>query len=156
MFDPVVLSLVGAAVVVIVFSLLSGWWRRRRESAVYARRREELRSRQKQQEMHEKELERLAGRILATSSTGEIPGFAVLRQIEAVYTDDHPSPGRAVEVLKAVAAAKGANALINLKTGRALNAKCQANADAVLVRVLEDAGGGSPGAARPADSPETP
>lgn len=80
------------------------------------------------------ETERLASKILATSSTRDIPGFEITRQIEAVFTDGHPSLAKAVEGLKALAAEKGANAVIHLHTERNANGKCGANGDAVMVR----------------------
>lgn len=137
--DPIVILVVAAAGAVIVFSVLWRWHERRQDSAYSAQRRSELAGRRAQQQAQQREIAQLAGRIVATSSTGDIPGYQIQRQIEAVFTDDHPTPARAVEALKAIASAKGANALINLRTGRALNAKCQASADAVLVRDMQAA-----------------
>ena len=88
-------------------------------------------------QLQQEELDRLAARILATSSTGTIAGFTLVRQIEAVYTDGHPSPNKAVQVLKAQAAEKGANAVINLVGERLPSGKCQAHGDAVIVRPTE-------------------
>ena len=85
-----------------------------------------------------KEVERLAGKIIATSSTDSIAGFEIVRQIEAVFTDGHPTPGKAVEHLKAAAAEKGANAVINLNSAQPPSGKCVAHGDAVIVRPVEE------------------
>lgn len=151
MNDPIVMLVVAAAAAVIVFSVLWRWRQRRQDSAYSAQRRSELAGRRAQQQAQQREIARLAGRIVATSSTGDIPGYQVQRQVEAVFTDDHPTPVRAVEALKAIASAKGANALINLRTGRALNAKCQASADAVVVRDMQAAPQTAPVTSEPGD-----
>ncbi|NUQ48251.1 MAG: hypothetical protein HUU22_19735, partial [Phycisphaerae bacterium] len=52
----------------------------------------------------------MASRILATSSTGQVAGYEIVRQIEAVFEDGHRAPAEAVEALKAAAAQRGANA----------------------------------------------
>ncbi len=74
-----------------------------------------------------------AGNILATSSTEKIAGYDIKEQVEAVYVDGFRRPEEAVEGLKAVAAMKGANAVINLKHERTAAGKCSANGDAVVV-----------------------
>ncbi|HUU94477.1 MAG TPA: hypothetical protein VM487_01960, partial [Phycisphaerae bacterium] len=87
--------------------------------------------------------ERLAGRIVSTSSTTTIAGFEIVRQIEAVFADGHPSQSKAVEALKALAAEKGANALINLGSARLPSGRCVAQGDAVVVRPVAERRNGS-------------
>lgn len=108
---------------------------RRRDDAAYRQRRAELSRTYDNVQMNREQVERLAARVIATSSTGEIVGFDVLRQIETVFTDGHPSPARAAQVLKALAAERGANAIINLAGVRQPNGRCAASGDAVIVRL---------------------
>lgn len=74
-----------------------------------------------------------AAKILATSSTQNIAGYEIKEQVEAVYVDGFRRPEEAIEGLKAVAAMKGANAIINLKHERTASGKCSADGDAVVV-----------------------
>ncbi|MCB9852898.1 MAG: hypothetical protein H6819_07365 [Phycisphaerales bacterium] len=75
-----------------------------------------------------------ASRIVATSSTPSIVGYQLIRQIEAVYVEGHRAPNDAVTALKAVAARKGANAIVNLSQSRTAGGRCTAQGDAVVVR----------------------
>ncbi len=83
------------------------------------------------------EIERKAGHIIASSSTAAIAGFEIIRQIEAVFTEGHMTPQDAVNALKAAAAEKGANAVINLSGQRQGTGKCAAHGDAVMVKPIE-------------------
>ena len=74
-----------------------------------------------------------AAHIMATSSTQNIAGYEIIRQVEAVYIDGFRRPEEAIEGVKAVAAMKGANAIINLKHERSAGGKCSACGDAVIV-----------------------
>lgn len=75
-----------------------------------------------------------ASRIIATSSTHGVVGYQLIRQIEAVYVEGHRAPNDAVTALKAVAARKGANAIVNLSQSRTAGGRCTAQGDAVVVR----------------------
>ena len=75
-----------------------------------------------------------AAKIITTSSRAEIAGYTVVQQIEAVFVDGYRETSAAIEGLKAVAGLKGANALINLTQQRTAGGRCQASADAVIVR----------------------
>ena len=79
-----------------------------------------------------------AAKIIATSSTQNIAGYALVRQVEAVYVDGFRRPEEAIEGLKAVGAMKGANAIINLKHERSAGGKCSACGDAVVVEKEHD------------------
>lgn len=138
MGDPVIMAVVLAAGVVIVLSVVGRLWRRGREAAAEARQRAARREEQGYLQKQQAEVERLAGKIIATSSTGSIAGFEIVRQVEAVFTDGHPTPTKAVEHLKAVAAEKGANAVVNLNSARPPSGKCVAHGDAVIVRPVEE------------------
>lgn len=138
MGDPVIIAIVLAAGVVILLSVVGRLWRRGREAAAEARRRAARREEQGYLQKQQAEVERLAGKIIATSSTGSITGFEIVRQVEAVFTDGHATPRKAVERLKARAAEKGANALINLNSARPPSGKCLAHGDAVIVRPVEE------------------
>jgi hypothetical protein len=73
----------------------------------------------------------MASLIKSTSSTGELPGYKVIQGIEALYVEGFRTPGEAMEGLKAAAAEKGANAIINVRHERTVN-RCAAAGDAVL------------------------
>lgn len=75
-----------------------------------------------------------AARIAASSSTGAIAGYEVIEQVEAVFVDGFRRPEEALEGLKASAAMKGANALLNVRHERGPSGKCAAAGDAVIVR----------------------
>lgn len=134
--DPLVRRILyGAAVfvaIVIVVRVLSGWSERRRSAA----RRAELQRDYDKVRLQQEEIRKLAGRIEATSSTNRIAGFAIVRQIETVFSEGRPSSVTAVELVKAMAAQRGANALINLQTQQAPNGKWYASGDAVIVKVF--------------------
>jgi hypothetical protein len=134
--NPVVRKLVTAAGVILLLLILGRIWRRWREAAAAARRRRELRRAYGHVQEQQREISELAAQIVATGSTAVIAGFQVVRQIEAVFTEGQRSPAEAVEALKALAARKGANAIINLNSERLASGKCAASGDAVLVRPL--------------------
>lgn len=143
--DPFIQRVALAAGGIIILAIILRALGRRRENAAWARRRAELRQTYGQMQLEQEEIERLAGQIIATSSTRTIAGFSVVRQIEAVFTDGHPTPTKAVETLKALAAQKGANAIINLSNERVPSGKCVAHGDAVIVKTV-----GRPPSAPPA------
>lgn len=133
--DPVTLILIVMSAIVVV-AVFSAVWERRRGAAYGERLRAWIdRERRRADEQHA-QTERLARRVIATSSTGSITGFTIVRQIEAVFTEGHVSPQAAVDALKALAATKGANALINLESQRVGAGKCSARADAVIVEPI--------------------
>ncbi len=135
--DAPVLAILAAAGAIILVAIVARVLRARREAAYFAARRRELRQTRGYLYMQQQELEQAAGRIVATSSTGTIAGYRVVRQIEAVFCDGQVSPVRAVTVLKAMAAEKGANALINLSGEQLPSGKYVARGDAVIIRPEE-------------------
>lgn len=74
----------------------------------------------------------LASRIRSTSSTDQIPGYKILQAIEALYVEGYRTPADALEGLKALAAEKGANAIINVRHERTSMGRCAASGDAVV------------------------
>ena len=74
-----------------------------------------------------------ASKIVATSSTSSIAGYILVEQVEAVFVDGFRRPEDAIEGIKAVAAMKGANAVINVCHNRTSGGKCSASGDAVIV-----------------------
>jgi hypothetical protein len=134
--DPTTRLILLLAAGVSALILLAAIVQRIRQSAVDARRRAELRRTMHSVELQQQEIERLSTRIIATSSTPAIAGFEIVRQIEAVFADGHPSPEKAVMTLKALAAQKGANAIINLESARQPGGKCFARGDVVIVKPL--------------------
>lgn len=135
--NPLVVALLLAACAVVLITILARVIQGRRDALGARRLRDEMRRQQGYVALQQQEVERMASRILATSSTASIAGFELVRQIEAVFTDGHPSQNRAVEMLKAMAAERGANAVINLASQRLASGKCVAHGDAVLVRPIE-------------------
>ncbi|MCH7995333.1 MAG: hypothetical protein IIB57_12940 [Planctomycetes bacterium] len=75
-----------------------------------------------------------AAEILATSSTGTIAGYEIVEQVEAIIVDGFRLAEDALEGLKAAAAMKGANAVINVHRDRVDGGTCSAAGDAVIVR----------------------
>ena len=89
----------------------------------------------------------MASRIKATSSTDQIPGYKMIQAIEALYVDGFRTPAEALEGLKAAAAEKGANAVINVHHERSSMGRCAASGDAVVAETT----GQVVHAAQPAD-----
>ena len=71
-----------------------------------------------------------------------------------MFTEGHKSPANAVEMLKALAAQKGANAIINLAGERPPGNKCVARGDAVIVRSLQRRPRAEQAGSTPTDSAE--
>lgn len=127
-----------ALIVILALALLvRRWLNSRRESAYFRRHANEVRERQARVAEERQAAGRLATRIIATSSTSKIAGFEIKRQVEALFTDGHASGADAVAAVKAIAARKGANALINLRSERHASGKYVANGDAVIVQPRE-------------------
>ncbi len=74
-----------------------------------------------------------AEKIVATSSAGTIAGYHIVRQVEAIIVEGFRAPDEALEGIKALAAMKGANAVINLRHERTTAGRCSASGDAVQV-----------------------
>ncbi|MBN2447212.1 MAG: hypothetical protein JXO22_10825 [Phycisphaerae bacterium] len=147
--NPVVVKIVGGAGLVLVLIVLATIWQRVSAARESRRRRAQVRHTQSILAAEHKETQRRAEQIITTSSTGSISGFEVVRQVEAVFSDGHKTLALAVEAVKAIAARKGANAIVNLASERLPTGACAARGDAVIVRSLEP-----PGAARTECEPE--
>ena len=134
--DPLVRRIVLAAaafvLLVIVLRIVGRWCERR----AAARRRAELHQAFAGVRLEQEEIRRLAEQIIATSSTARIAGYAILRQVETVFSEGKPSSVAAVDLVKAFAAQKGANAIINLQTRQTPAGKWVASGDAVLVKMI--------------------
>jgi len=72
-----------------------------------------------------------AMKIVATSSGEKLVGYEITEQIDAVFVEGFRTPAEAVEGLKAEAANRGANAVINVRQERTMAGKCSASGDAV-------------------------
>jgi len=86
-----------------------------------------------------------AERIVATSSTEQITGYRIIRQIEAVFVDGFRRPDEAIEGLKAAAAMKGGNAVTHVRHSPSQLGKYSASGDAVVVEPVgqHDSGEGT-------------
>lgn len=78
-----------------------------------------------------------AARIVATSSGPSLVGYEITEQIDAVFVDGFRSPAEAIEGLKAEAAGRGANAVVNVRQERSAAGRCTASGDAVKARRIE-------------------
>jgi len=134
--DPLVLRIVYAAGALIVLVILLRILRRVRDRARDARVRAELRREKEEFRLQQEELRKLAARIVATSSTGRIAGYALVRQVETVFTEPRASSVAAIELAKALAAQKGANAIINFQSQPAPTGKWIASGDGVVVKLI--------------------
>jgi uncharacterized protein YbjQ (UPF0145 family) len=74
----------------------------------------------------------MASRVRSTSSTDQIPGYKIIQAVDTMYVDGFRTPADALEGLKAAAAEKGANAVINVHLERSSVGRCAARGDAVL------------------------
>jgi hypothetical protein len=134
--DPVVQKIVAGAVLLIMLVIVLRLIGRHRETVAAARRRAELHQAFAGVRLEQEEIRRLAQQIIATSSTARVAGYAILRQVETVFSDGKSSSGTAVDLVKALAAQKGANAIINLQTRQTPAGKWVASGDAVLVKLI--------------------
>jgi len=134
--DPFVKTVVYAAAGLIILIIVVRIVARRREAVADARRRAELRRSHEGLRLQQEEIKRLAEKIQATSSTSRIAGFMIARQVETIFSEPRPSSVAAVELTKALAAQKGANAIINLQTQQMPTGKWVASGDAVLVKLV--------------------
>ena len=123
---------------VVVLTIIARLWGRYRHAAQDVRRQAGLRKQRGFVERQQQEIERLAGRIVATSSTASIAGFTIVRQIEAVFVDGLRWPEEAIAGLKAVAAMKGANGVINVRHAPSGTGRYSANGDAVVLEPIGD------------------
>lgn len=133
-FDTTTQMIILAALLLVLLVIVVSVVNRLRAAASNAAHRRRVRHSLKAVEQARAEEHALAQQIVATSSTSEIRGLEIVRQIEAVFTDGHKSPPQAVEALKAQAARRGGNALINLQSQRLPTGNCVAQADAVVVK----------------------
>jgi hypothetical protein len=136
----VLLALVALLVMIRMLRRVGNWWRRRRP----ARLNPKLQAFGEPDERLVAERRKHAATILATSSTGSIPGYHLIEQIEAVYVDGFRRPDEAIEGLKATAAMKGGNALINVRHEHSTTGRHAAVGDAVIVRKVSDESKSSP------------
>ncbi len=81
----------------------------------------------------------LAATVKSTSSTDHVPGYKILQAIDALYVDGFRTPAEAIEGLKAAAAERGANAVINVHHERSSLGRCSASGDAVVVETTGQA-----------------
>lgn len=79
----------------------------------------------------------LARRILATSTSARLAGFKIVRQVEAVFVEGYRAPEEAMIALKATAAERGANGILNVSTERTAAGRCSASGDAVIVAPIQ-------------------
>lgn len=94
----------------------------------------------------DKQRRAVAGQIMATSTGAGLAGFRIVRQVDAVFVEGLRTPEEAVTALKAAAAERGANALLNVSTQRTAAGRCSAGGDAVVAvpeKTAPDLQGGS-------------
>lgn len=140
--DPLAVRIIVGAAVLVVVALLLRIIGRRREAVAAARARAELREGMQEVRLKLEEIHRLAERIITTSSTSHIAGYVIVRQVEAVFSDGCKSSALAVDMVKALAAQKGANGIVHLQSQQAPGGKWVASGDAVLIKALGRRGEG--------------
>ncbi|HSA25154.1 MAG TPA: hypothetical protein P5159_01380 [Phycisphaerae bacterium] len=79
----------------------------------------------------------LARKIVATSTSARLAGFKIVRQVEAVFVEGYRAPEEALIALKAAAAERGANGILNVGTERTAAGRCSASGDAVIVAAIQ-------------------
>lgn len=129
--DTVRLGLIAAGVLVLLVYLL----RVARSLRSAARVRREIRRNHDQPSFTQGEVAKLSGQIVTESSTADTPGYTVVRHVETVMTEPRASSVAAIDMVKAHAAQKGANAVINVKTRKTSDGMWVANAEGVVVRL---------------------
>jgi hypothetical protein len=134
--DPVVQKIIAGSAGLIVLVIVLRVIGRIRHGLADARLRALLRREKEESLSQQQELQRLSEQIVATSSTVRVAGYAIVRQVETVFSDGKTSSAGAVELLKALAAQKGANAVVNLQTRQTPGGKWAASGDAVVVRMI--------------------
>ncbi len=77
-----------------------------------------------------------AAKILATSTTSNIVGYEIMEQVEAISVDGFRKVEHAAEGLKAAAAMKGANGLVNVQQYRDEKGRYEMTGDAVILRKI--------------------
>ena len=132
--DPLVRKIVFVAAGLIVLVVALRILGRVRATSAAARLHAELREGRDALRLHQEEVRKHAEQIIATSSTTRIAGYRILRQVETVCTDGQASSTSALELLKALAAEKGANGIINVQTQQSATGKWVASGDAVVLR----------------------
>ncbi len=136
--DPVVEKIVLGALALVLVAVLLHFIGRWRDAAAAARFRNDLHAGFEEVRLQQQEIKRLTEHIVATSSTPRIAGYELVRQIEAVFGEGQKSAEAAAELVKAHAARKGANALINLRTQQIPSGKWVAGGDAVVVKTVAE------------------
>ena len=140
--DPVVQKIVAGAAALIVLVILLRIISRVRYDVANARLRAELRREKDELQVQHEEAKQLAEKIVATSSTARVAGYAIVRQIETVFAEAKPSSAAAVEAVKTLAAQQGANALVNLQSRQLPTGKWTASGDGVIVKLIGRRGEG--------------
>jgi len=150
------LWLVWAVIVGLTLLVLRGLWRRvvRRVRRLHSPR---IHPKLQKYNIDHAELDRRrqkqAQTIVATSTSARLAGFRLVRQVEAVFVEGYRTPEEAVIALKATAAERGANGVLNVKTERTAAGRCTASGDAVVIAFLEQS---AKTGRRSAVSPQSP
>jgi len=137
---PAVIALLLLLLIRTVWRVLTHRMRRRGEPTIHPK----LQKYNVDHARLDRERRKLATRIAATSTGTRLAGFRIVRQVDAVFVEGHRTPEEALIALKAAAAERGANALVNVHTERSTAGKCAASGDAVIA---------APPAARPPQPP---
>ncbi len=109
------------------------WFRRRRPPTIHPK----LQKYQPTDDDFASKRRAESAKIIATSSGDVLAGYRVIRQVEAVFVDGFRRPEEAVEGLKAVAAMKGANAVLRVRHEPIGSGRYSASGDAVIVESID-------------------
>jgi hypothetical protein len=124
-----IVILIALLVLRVIWRGIRGAFRRRRPATIHPK----LQKYNVDYEELNRQREEQATVIIATSTGNRLAGYRVKRQVEAVFVDGCRSPEEAMLALKAAAAERGANAILNVRTERTTAGKCSASGDAVVV-----------------------
>jgi hypothetical protein len=129
---PAAIALLALLVLLRIWRGLKRALRRRRPPTIHPR----LARYNVDQAELDRERRDLARQIVATSTSTRLAGYRMVRQVEAVFVEGLRTPDDAIIALKAAAAQRGANAILNVKTDRTAAGKCSASGDAIVIAPL--------------------
>ncbi|MBP7935706.1 MAG: hypothetical protein KA354_13750 [Phycisphaerae bacterium] len=130
---PCGLAILGLLVLRVIWGRLARFLRRRRPPIINPR----LAKYSVDHAELDRKRRQLARKIVATSTSARLAGFKIMRQVEAVFVEGYRAPEEAMIALKAAAAERGANGILNVGAERTAAGRCSASGDAVIVAAIQ-------------------
>ena len=113
----------------VILGSIFGLFRKRRAPTIHPK----LQKYNQDPDLLDQQRREAAQQIVATSTGNRLAGYRIVRQVDAVFVEGLRTPEDAVLALKAAAAERGANAILNVNTERTAAGKCTASGDAIVV-----------------------